>query len=64
MNIVLLYESDNSVDIALIILKNDLQWDWDGGSASILALLDFSAGFGIFDYGILLHWLQSLGIFK
>lgn len=48
------------MEMALIKFFNDLQ-EWDGGSATILALLDLSATFDTTDHAILIERLGGVG---
>uniref|UniRef100_A0A2D4LC27 Reverse transcriptase domain-containing protein n=1 Tax=Micrurus spixii TaxID=129469 RepID=A0A2D4LC27_9SAUR len=49
-------------ETALVALLDDLWREWDEGSASILVLFDLLAAFDIIDHGILLGWLQGMGV--
>lgn len=46
----------------LIVLVDDLCWDMDKKSSSLLILLDLSAGLASFDHGVFLEHFFGLGL--
>lgn len=59
---VILFRPDYSTEMALITLVNDLWWNHDVGSSSILVHLGISAAFDAVNRGILLEWIGGLEI--
>ena len=49
-------------ETALVALYDDLCWERDGGSVTLLILLDLSVAFNTVDHGILLERLADLGV--
>lgn len=49
------------LEIAWVVLLNDICHGWDGNSVSLLILLDHLANFHIIDHGTLLNQLSGLG---
>ncbi len=56
------FRAHHSTETALIKILNDIRFNSDSGTISVLVLLDLSAAFNTFDHNILLDWKTGSGI--
>lgn len=50
------------IEMALVVLADDLLRAWDGSGTIVLTLLDLSAAFNTINHSILLEWPQGLRV--
>lgn len=50
------------IEMALVVLADDLSRAWDGSGTIVLTLLDLSAVFNTINHSILLEWPQGLRV--